>query len=277
MKFLVQQQPAHVETSGATRSPPRDDFDAMLPTVLFIHGAANDHSVWLTLLRQMSDKTEQKGVNLLAVDLPGHGETFSEAKTSIEGYADWLINLLDNGAVPSATLVGHSMGGLIALDCARRYSGRVAKLVLLGTVLPMPVSDALMHAAREQPTEAFGMLTKWSHHMVKNADGSFPPATDAMKTDLAMLSRSRPGVLANDLAACAAYQPDAESLAAIGVPTLLVAGTKDKLAPLAGVEGLAMAIPSSKPSVRVLENTGHAIMQQASDQLPALITDWLQH
>ena len=277
MKFLVQQQPAYVATGGTTHTPPRDDFDAALPSVLFIHGAANDHSVWITLLRQIAEKAKQTGLNLLAVDLPGHGETFSDAKTTIGAYADWIINLLDNGAIASATLIGHSMGGLIALECARRYPGRVAKLGLLGTVLPMPVSDVLRQAARDRPDEAFEMLTKWSHHMVKNADGSFPPATDAMKADLAMLGRSRPGVLANDLAACAAFEPDGASLAAIQTPTLLIAGAKDKLAPLAGVEAFAQAIALAPTNLRVLDNTGHAIMQQASDQLSTLITGWLQN
>jgi pimeloyl-ACP methyl ester carboxylesterase len=276
MKFLVQQQPANVATSGATRTPPSDDFDAGLPTLLFIHGAANDHSVWLTLLRQLSEKTEQKRVNLLAVDLPGHGETFSEAKTTVEGYADWIINLLDNGAIASATLIGHSMGGLIALDCARRYPSRVAKLVLIGTVLPMPVSAVLMQAAQEKPDEAFGMLTKWSHYLVKNADGSFPPATDAMKEDLAMLRRSRPGVLATDLAACAAYQPDLATVAKISIPTLIIAGAKDKLAPPSGAQALVQAMPAIAPTVLVLEDTGHALMQQASAQLPSLIADWVR-
>jgi pimeloyl-ACP methyl ester carboxylesterase len=270
MKFLVQQQPAHVASGGSADS---ERFSPGQPTVVFLHGAANDNTVWSSLFRQLAEKPELNGVNLLAPDLPGHGDTFSAAKPTIEEYADWVMNLLDNGAIPSATLVGHSMGSLIALDCARRYPTRVTKLMLIGSSLPMPVSDVLMQAARERPDEAFDMLTKWSHFLPKNADGSFPPPTAGMREDRAMLARSRPGVLANDLAACAAYAPDGASIAAVSIPTVMVVGARDKMTPPDAAHALAAQLTSAKPVIKTMENCGHAIMQQAGDQLPALVAD----
>ncbi len=273
MKFLVQQQPAHVATGESVNSAP---FRPDLPTVVFIHGAANDNTVWLSLFRQLAGKPELKDVNLLAPDLPGHGETFSAAKPRIEDYADWIINLLDNGAIANASLVGHSMGSLIALECARRYPTRVKKLMLLGTALPMPVSDALMQAARERPDEAYDMLTKWSHFLAKNADGTFPPPTAGMQEDRAMLGRSRPGVLANDFGACASYAPDDASLAAIQTPVVMVVGARDKMTPPDAAHALSARLANAKPEMITIENCGHAIMQQAGDQLPKLVADFLQ-
>ena len=69
MKFLVQQQPAFVYTGGK-------NFDATKPTVVFIHGTANDHSVWTLQARYFA----HHGWNALAPDLPGHGKSFGEAK-----------------------------------------------------------------------------------------------------------------------------------------------------------------------------------------------------
>ena len=152
MKFLVQQQPAYVYTGGR-------DFDIAKPTVVFIHGAANDHSVWTQQARYFA----HHGWNALALDLPGHGRSFGDAKTSIKSAADWLINLLDNGNVARAALVGHSMGSLIALDAASRYPSRVSQLVLIGCSVPMPVSDELLEAATHRPEDAFDMLNIWGH------------------------------------------------------------------------------------------------------------------
>ncbi|MEO8386569.1 MAG: alpha/beta fold hydrolase, partial [Betaproteobacteria bacterium] len=86
MKFIVQQQPAYVYTGGKP-------FDPAKPSLVFIHGSANDHSVWTMQARYLA----HHGWNVLAPDLPGHGKSFGEAKTSIDAYAAWIIDLLDNG------------------------------------------------------------------------------------------------------------------------------------------------------------------------------------
>ena len=77
MKFLVQQQPAYVYTGGK-------NFDATKPSVIFIHGTANDHSVWTLQARYFA----HHGWNVLAPDLPGHGKSFGDAKTTIASAAD---------------------------------------------------------------------------------------------------------------------------------------------------------------------------------------------
>mgnify|MGYP001135950646 CR=1 FL=1 len=65
--------------------------------------------------------------------------------------------------VKQAALVGHSMGSLISLETASRYPDRVAKIALVGTAVPMPVSEALLTAAREARPKAEGMVNVWSH------------------------------------------------------------------------------------------------------------------
>ncbi len=262
MIFLVEQQPAFAFTGNST-------FDAAKPSVVFIHGAANDHRVWVDIV----DPIAKFGWNVLAIDLPGHGGTFAAAKTTIEDHADWIVNLLDNGAIKNAVLVGHSMGSLIALDCARRHRSRVTKLVLIGSALPMAVSDVLMTAARELPADAFDMLTRWSHHVPRNVDGTFPPPSATMIAYRALLGESRPGVLATDLNACAQYTANDAALAAVTTRTLVIAGRRDKLAPYAAAETIAAHLPNA--NVVVFDNVGHAIMQQAPSETLAAITAFL--
>src|SRR4249919_3894281 len=86
-------------------------------SVMFIHGAANDHSVWALQSRYFA----YHGFNVLAVDLPGHGRSAGPALPDIEDMAAWTIGVLDAAGMASAALVGHSMGSLIALEAAARH------------------------------------------------------------------------------------------------------------------------------------------------------------
>src|SRR5213595_1348800 len=103
-------------------------FDPTLPTVVFVHGAAHDHSVWALQSRYFA----HHGRNVLAVDLPGHGRSGGEALPSVEAIGDWIIDLLDAAGVKAAALVGHSMGSLAVLAAAGRHPARVTRLSLLG-------------------------------------------------------------------------------------------------------------------------------------------------
>src|SRR5437867_10820846 len=108
-------------------------FDSRLESVVFVHGAGNDHSVWALQSRYFA----HHGRNVLAVDLPGHGRTNGNALGSVEAIADWIPAVLDAAGVGSAALVGHSMGALAVLDCAARYPERVTRVALLGPAAPM--------------------------------------------------------------------------------------------------------------------------------------------
>lgn len=250
MKFLVQQQPAYVYTGGKP-------FDSAKPSVVFIHGAANDHSVWTLQARYFA----HHGWNALAVDLPGHGKSFGNSKQAIAQYSDWLINLLDNGAIANAALVGHSMGSLIALDCAARYPARVAKVALLGSSVPMPVSDVLLDAAKNRPAEAFDMLNIWGHAPQLKWGKNPTPGTSSMMAYKRLLEQSRPGVLFSDLSACHAFLPDDAFFAAVIAPVLVVAGTRDMMTPAKSAQALAARIKGGRTVT--IDDCGHSMMQEA--------------
>ena len=249
MKFLVQQQPAYAYTSGKP-------FAASKPSAVFIHGAGSDHSVWTLQARYFA----HHGWNVLAVDLPGHGRTFSDAKTSITEYADWIIALLDNGAIDRAAMIGNSMGSLIALACAARYPPRVSQLALLGSSVPMLVSDALMDAAKYRPAEAFDMLNIWGHAPHLKWGRNPTPGTSSMMSFKRLLEQSRPGVLAIDLATCASFLPTDDFFQAIAAPTLVIAGERDLLTPARAAQVLASRLAACRTVL--LADTGHGMMQE---------------
>src|ERR1700738_1054483 len=110
MQFIVQGYPAYAYTGGRP-------FDPALPAIVFVHGAAFDHSVWQWQSRYLA----HHGYSVLAVDLPAPGGSPGAARTSIEAMSDWVAALVESAGLEKAAVVGHSMGSLVALDTALRH------------------------------------------------------------------------------------------------------------------------------------------------------------
>src|SRR5262249_55818513 len=118
-------------------------FDASLPTVLFLHGAGNDHTAWALHDRWFA----HHGHNVLAPDLPGDGRSAGKLLPTIAEMAEWTSALLDAAGAKQAKLIGHSMGSLVALEVAARHPAKVSALVLVGTSSAMAVGPDLLKAA----------------------------------------------------------------------------------------------------------------------------------
>jgi pimeloyl-ACP methyl ester carboxylesterase len=234
-------------------------LDHGLPTVLFVHGAGNDHSVWALQSRYFA----HHGWNALAVDLPGHGRSGGNALPSVETIADWLAALLDAAGVREAALVGHSLGSLVALECAAKYPDRVAKAALLGPAAPMPVADALLDAARRNDHIACELITGWSYSARRQLGGNRMPGMWLTGNAMRLLERTRPGVLHADLLACHAYATGIEAAAKVRCPALVVLGERDVMAPPRNANALVAALPGK--SVVTLPECGHALMAEEPD------------
>jgi pimeloyl-ACP methyl ester carboxylesterase len=252
MNFIVQNQLAYAYTGGKLIDPARR-------SLVFIHGAANDHSVWQLQSRYFA----HHGFNVLAVDLPAHGRSGGTIKPTIGDYAGWLPGLLDAAGITSATLVGHSMGSLIAIEAAMRYPARVAGLALLGISIPMPVTDVLLHAARDDPATAFDMLNLWGHGPLAKMGKSPSPGLSLLGNYLRLLEESPPGALYHDLKACSDYHPDAAALKQIACPALLMIAARDQMTPAKAAIATAALLKNARTVS--IEGAGHAMMTEAPD------------
>jgi len=234
-------------------------FNPELPTIVFIHGAENDHSVWGLQSRWFA----HHGFGVLAVDLPGHGRSHGPLLPTVEAQAEWLVALLDAAGAEDAALVGHSMGSLIALEAASRFPERVSSIVLVGTAVPMPVSEALLTAARDARPKADGMVNVWSHGARGAIGGNTVPGMWMMGASLRLMERAAPGVLHNDLNACNAYARGPEAAAAAQCPALLVVGSRDMMTSPRGAPKLAAAMKDAR--IAPIEGSGHALMAEYPD------------
>ncbi len=229
-------------------------------TVMFIHGAANDHSVWALQSRYFA----YHGWNVLALDLPGHGKSPQPLLNTIEAMADWCSVALTQARTGPAAVVGHSMGSLIALELAARHPQQVSKLVLVGTAFPMKVSDALLGAAKSENHTALDMITVWSHSGAGQIGGNRSPGQWIMGGGMRLLERNAKP-LHNDFMACNDYAAANESAAKVDCPALLISGSRDLMTPAKAARGLAGSLPNAQ--VRLIEGAGHDLMAEQPDQL----------
>ena len=261
MQFIVQGYPAYAYTGGRP-------FDPKLPAIVFVHGAAFDHSVWQWQSRFFA----HHGRGVLAVDLPGHGRSPGVARETIGGMADWVADFIESASLESAALVGHSMGSLVALETAIRRPQRVSRLALIGTSMRMAVGEPFLAAALDDSPAGLDMEVVWGHSRGAMLAASPVPGAALMGASRALNGRALPGVLHADLNACNTYAPPVESIRALKMPVLVVGGRRDQMTPIKAGKALAAEVPGA----RFVElDAGHSMMSEAPRPLLAALAAFL--
>jgi pimeloyl-ACP methyl ester carboxylesterase len=254
MELTVNSRKAYAYTGGKT-------FDAALPTVVFVHGAQCDHSVWILQSRYLA----HHGYGVLAVDLPGHGRSDGPALARIEDLADWIAGLIDAAGAKQGAIVGHSMGSLIALECAARHPAHVAKIALLASAYPMKVSAELLAATKNDEPLAQDMVNIWSHLAYAQYPNNPGPGFWVIGENLRLMQRQKPGVMHTDFAACDAYAGGAQAAAKVACPALFVIARRDAMTPARSAQAFAQTVKGAR--IVGIEGSGHNMMGEKPDEV----------
>ena len=252
-------------------------FDAAKPTVVFIHGVLNDHSVWILQSRYFANH----GWNVLAVDLPGHCRSAGDAPATVEAAADFIGALLDAAGVKQAALVGHSWGSLIALEAAARLQHRVTHLALVGTAFPMKVSQVLLDAALNDPAKGIEMINIFSRSTLAAPPSALGPGTWVFGSNTALnrrvlTSNKEVNVFHRGFMACNAYANGDKAISEITCPVLFLLGSQDQMTQAAAAQGLiAKAKAAGKPVQTVYLSVGHHQMTEAPEATLAALKGFL--
>lgn len=251
MKVKVGETEIYAATGGR-------DFDPKLPCLVFLHGAGMDHTVWALQTRYFA----HHGFGVLAVDWPGHGRSDGEPIPSIAAQAEWVTALLDAAKVKRAALVGHSMGGLAAIEAAARFPDRIGAVALCGVAEAMPVHPDLLAAAQAGEHLAYDLVVNWGYGGAAQLGGHPAPGYWMTGAGMRLLERDRRAI-GVDFAACNDYGKANAAAAKIKCPALFVLGDGDKMTPLKSGRALAAEIAGSR--VAAIRDCGHMMMVERPD------------
>ncbi len=235
-------------------------FEAGKPTMVLVHGAGMDHTVWSMQARFFA----HHGYSVLNFDLPGHGRSEGKPPQSIPEYADWLQEAIRVSGAIKVHLIGHSMGSQIVIALAADKKGSVEKIALLGALAHIKVHPDLLAAAKRGDHSAYETIVGWGVGRRAQLGGHRAPGSWITGTSMRLLETGNPGVLANDLAACNLWEEGLMVASKIKCPTLLLAGSDDRMTPPRDAGELVKIIPNCQ--LKELQDAGHMMMAEQPEE-----------
>jgi len=238
------------------------------PTVMLLHDADGGH---LTFAPQV-EALAASGFRAVAWDMPGYGRSAPIGSYSFKALAERCIALLEALQVDSASLVGHGMGGMVAVEVALRRPDLVRRLVLCGAlpVWPAEATEPLL-APRLAALDAGQSMAQIADWLVPQLAGP-----DALPEGLQLarhaMGEVHPSTYRRALEALTGFDRRS-ALASLHLPTLAIAGEHDRIAPPEAAGGWAL-IPGAEGAR--LPGVGHWPQLEAPEAFDALLLDFLR-
>jgi pimeloyl-ACP methyl ester carboxylesterase len=253
------------------------------PVILLVHGIAGSSRTWREVMPSLAASHE-----VIAPDLLGHGESAKPiGDYSLGAYASGLRDLLGVLDVPRATVVGHSLGGGVAMQLAYQHPEVCERLVLVGSgglgrevswmlrLLAVPGSELLMPLIfppflRDRGNDVGRML---------HERGVRSARIDEMWRSYASLADS-PNRRAFLRTLRAVVDPGGQVVSAMdrlylaaGLPTLIVWGDRDDIIPVSHAHAAHAAIPGSR--LEIFNGTAHFPHAEQPSQFVAVLSDFI--
>lgn len=227
---------------------------AQAPHLILVHGAGGNHRHWGSQVRNVATATTY------ALDLPGHGRSDGEGRSSIADYAAFVAAFMDALQLEQAVVAGHSMGGATAMTLALQYPQRAAGLVLVGTGARLRVLPAILEGTLNNFRDTIELICRFAYapgiprQLVRQGQN------EMLKVD--------PQTIHDDFAACNSFDI-MEQLERIRCPTLVICGTEDRLTPPKYSQYLVDRIAGAE--LKLVPAAGHMVMVEKPDAVAEAI------
>ncbi|MFX0152216.1 MAG: alpha/beta fold hydrolase [Candidatus Hodarchaeota archaeon] len=218
------------------------------PNLVFIHGAGGDKTQW-----EMQKPYFQKhGWGVINLSLPSHGQSPPSTSLSMDIYVETIHKLIVDKELENVVLIGHSMGGAIALQFVLRYNNSmIDKLVLIGTGAKLRVSPLFFEALETDFDYFLELLTRVSFH--ENTASSIKDNNEEV------LRRNGGVIFFQDFKICDLFDIRSE-LHRITNQTLIIVGQHDQMTPVKYSSYLHENIANSK--IVIIPEAGHNVFQE---------------
>lgn len=239
----------------------------MTPALL-LHGIGGRAALWAPSVAALAPRP------VIAMDMPGY-DGKRPALASFEALADAAVAQLDAAGITAADVVGHSLGGMIAIELALRHPSRVRRLVIVASSPAFGSRDPAFResflAARQKPLDEGIGMAGVAAALVPAMLG---PAADpgAAPAAMAAMGSVDEAAYRATLAVLTGFDRRAD-LPRVTQPALLIAGEADQTAPPRGMARMAEAMPDAR--IIVIPGAGHLLPLEAPGAFHAALLEFL--
>lgn len=233
------------------------------PVVVLIHGAGSSRLVWPRELRRL------RGNRVLTIDLPGHGKTNNRnVEQSLHSSAMQVIDFLISLSINRVYLVGHSMGGAIALSIANRFPTLLAGMVLISSGAYFGVDKDWLTTMSNPDTMGIAV-----EHF-RRAAFSSKTNPEIIKQVMGEMEVTRSSVIYADWLACSEFDLR-EYVVEIKTKTKLIWGADDQITPLANAHYLLDQMADA--DLEIIPDAGHMVVLEKSAEVADSIQRFISH
>lgn len=225
-------------------------------TVIFVHGAGGTWENWTYQLRGI------EGYNLIALDLPGHGRSGGAPAALISQYSDFIKSFVQALTISRYVIVGHSMGGAVAMEFALAYPDDLKGLIIVNSGAKLRVNPETLEVLRKGEHPIDSVRYRYS---TKVSESVLQQSLEEMKL-------VPTEVYLADFMACNGFNI-LERVKTIKLPALVICGDEDQLTPVKYSEYLAHELTQS--TLSIIMSAGHMSMLEQPDSVNQAIHDFL--
>jgi pimeloyl-ACP methyl ester carboxylesterase len=250
--------------------------------LLLIHGIGGSSSSWRAVIPKLSKK-----YRVIAPDLLGHGQTDKpRGDYSLGAFAVWLRDFLDALGIPKATLIGHSLGGGVAMQFAHQHRDHCQRLVLISSgglggdvgrllrMLSLPGAELVLPLIASRPAITAGKaLRAWV-----SSDREVSRFSETWRAHAALSSRDNRQAFLRTLRSVVDHR--GQAVCALNrlhfnadLPALIISGDLDRVIPAAHAHAAHEALPNSR--LHVIPGVWHHPQVERPITVASLIDDFI--
>ena len=243
---------------------------------LLIHGNSLSSR---SFIRQLEGSIG-KEYHIIAIDLPGHGEslpaTNPEKTYTLPGYAQIITSIISHLNILELVIVGHSLGGHIALETSE-LSSKIKGILIFGTP-PIGKPPLFNQAFLPNPAAGFAFKKRIKEHGIKQyASVTIKEGSDIPQFYLDDIRKTDPNAryyLGRSMASNG-FTNEIEIVSKLNIPLAVIHGANDQVINLNYIKKIQM--PSLwKDNVQIIENAGHSPQWETQNEFNSILEEFIK-
>ena len=253
------------EITEEAKSPEKNN--GKIPTVICLHGIGANSSLFRAQLDGL------QGIRVIAINLPGYGQSPLIDALSFPKLADKIISFMDALALPSAHLCGQSFGGMVAIETACLYPERIDSLALIATTSAFGGNDSDKNtfiSDRLKPFDEGETTASLAPKFMSAILG--PDISDKARKAATEAMAQVPNDTYRAIVRCVVTFNRGNDVANLTMPVCLIAGDKDIVLPAENLIEISRRLPHAE--FHLIERAGHLVNLEKPAESNAILNEF---